>query len=323
VVKRLFGGRSRAPDDEDARRATEAARGGAAIEESREILVVLDPERRVITASRRAREALPDLELGRRLPPAALEGRRPVEVPYDANGRRETLLYLSEPAENAAYDELRAGFTAAVSHELRTPLARLLALLETAALPGEDPRELIDRARAEIERIGELIDEVLFLSELETGRQVVGLGATAVRPTAEEVAGELADSAARADVAVTVDVPDGLELPLRPRMLRVVLENLVANSIRHAGGGARCRVSAEERGGAAILTVADDGQGVDEEDLPRLFERFYRADRARSSRGTGLGLAIVKHVVTSGGGTIEATGSPGGGLTIRCRFPRD
>ncbi len=69
------------------------------------------------------------------------------------------------------------------------------------------------------------------------------------------------------------------------------------------------------------MTVADDGQGVGRDDLPRLFERFYRADRARSSRGTGLGLAIVKHVVTSAGGTVEATSPPGGGLTIRSRFP--
>ena len=124
--------------------AVEAARGRAAIEESREIVVVLDPERRVVAASRRAREALPDLSLGRRLPPSAFDGRRPVEVAFDALGERETLLYLSEPAENAAYDELRAGFTAAVSHELRTPLARLLSLLETATLPGEDPQELIE-----------------------------------------------------------------------------------------------------------------------------------------------------------------------------------
>ena len=89
-------------------------------------------------------------------------------------------------------------------------------------------------------------------------------------------------------------------------MLRVVLENLVTNAIRYAGPGARCRVSAERRDGAVVLTVADDGQGVADEDLPRLFERFYRADRARSSRGTGLGLSIVKHVVTSAGGTVEA-----------------
>ena len=104
-------------------------------------------------------------------------------------------------------------------------------------------------------------------------------------------------------------------------MLRVVLENLVANAIRYAGPGARCRISAEAGDGDVVVTVADDGQGVGDDDLPRLFERFYRADRARSSRGTGLGLAIVKHVVTSAGGTVEATSPPDGGLTIRSRFP--
>jgi two-component system, OmpR family, phosphate regulon sensor histidine kinase PhoR len=313
VVKRLFGGRSQADTG-----SVDSARGRAAIEESREIVVALDREGRVVAASRRAREALPELAVGRLLPDSAL---RAVEVPYDANGSRETLVYLIEPEDNAAYDELRSGFTAAVSHELRTPLARLMSLLETAALPGEDPAELVERAKREVEQIGGLIDDVLFLSELETGREVVALGATPIREIAEQVVADHAESAARGDIALRVDVADGLEVPLRPRMLRVVLENLVTNAIRYAGPGARCRVSAERRDGAVVLTVADDGQGVSEEDLPRLFERFYRADRARSSRGTGLGLSIVKHVVTSASGTVEAAGSPGGGLTVRSRFP--
>jgi two-component system, OmpR family, phosphate regulon sensor histidine kinase PhoR len=313
VVKRLFGGRSQADTG-----SVDSARGRAAIEESREIVVALDREGRVVAASRRAREALPELAVGRLLPDSAL---RAVEVPYDANGSRETLVYLIEPEDNAAYDELRSGFTAAVSHELRTPLARLMSLLETAALPGEDPAELVERAKREVEQIGGLIDDVLFLSELETGREVVALGATPIREIAEQVVADHAESAARGDIALRVDVADGLEVPLRPRMLRVVLENLVTNAIRYAGPGTRCRVSAERRDGAVVLTVADDGQGVSEEDLPRLFERFYRADRARSSRGTGLGLSIVKHVVTSAGGTVEAAGSPGGGLTVRSRFP--
>jgi signal transduction histidine kinase len=220
-----------------------------------------------------------------------------------------------------AYEELRVGFTAAVSHELRTPLARLLALLESASLPEADRDALLAQAREQVEEMSELVDDVLFLSELETGREVVALGATPIREIAEQVVADHAESAARGDIALRVDVADGLEVPLRPRMLRVVLENLVTNAIRYAGPGARCRVSAERRDGAVVLTVADDGQGVSEEDLPRLFERFYRADRARSSRGTGLGLSIVKHVVTSAGGTVEAAGSPGGGLTVRSRFP--
>ena len=313
MVKKLFRGKQQAEAW-----SVDAARGRAAIEESREIVVALDREGRVIAASRRAREMLPGLTVGRMLPDSAL---RAVEVPYDADGARETLVYLSEPEDNAAYDELRSGFTAAVSHELRTPLARLMSLLETATLPGEDPAKLVERAKLEVEEIGGLIDDVLFLSELETGREVVALGATPVREIAEQVVADSAESAGRADVGLRVDVPDGLDVPLRPRMLRVVLENLVTNAIRYAGPGSRCRVSAERRDGAVVLTVADDGQGVSDEDLPRLFERFYRADRARSSRGTGLGLSIVKHVVTSAGGTIEAAGSPGGGLTVRSRFP--
>src|SRR5919198_699818 len=199
MVKRLFGERDPALQAEQTRMAVEEARGRAAVEESREIMVVLDEGGRVLAASRRAREALPDLRLGHPLPASALSERRAVEVPYDALGTKETLVYLSEPAENAAYDELRAGFTAAVSHELRTPLARLLSLLETASLPGEDPHELIERARREVEQIGELIDDVLFLSELETGRQVVALGATPLRARAEEVTAALAESADRAD----------------------------------------------------------------------------------------------------------------------------
>ena len=104
--------------------------------------------------------------------------RVPFRVPYEVDGRTETLLYLGDPGDLAAYEELRSGFTAAVSHELRTPLARLLALLETALLPGADTQELIDQARREIGEIDELIDDILFLSELETGRAVVGLGST-------------------------------------------------------------------------------------------------------------------------------------------------
>jgi signal transduction histidine kinase len=103
-------------------------------------------------------------------------------------------------------------------------------------------------------------------------------------------------------------------------MLRVVLENLLANSIRYAGPGTTCTVEVSEDAATANLVVRDDGKGVPTADLPRLFERFYRGDQARTSRGTGLGLAIVKHVVTAAGGEVTATSEPGGGLTIRIAF---
>ena len=215
------------------------------------------------------------------------------------------------------YEELRVGFTAVVSHELRTPLARLLALLDLASLPGADSDALLAQARQEVEEMDELVDDILFLSELESGRQVVSLGSTPVLPVLEEVRDRLEDSAERADVRVIVDAAASVELPLRRRMLQVVAENLSENSIRYAGPGATLTLRARD----GLLEAADDGRGLEEQELPRLFERFYRSDRARASRGTGLGLAIVKHVVVSAGGEVEATGGPGRGLQIRCTFP--
>jgi signal transduction histidine kinase len=220
-----------------------------------------------------------------------------------------------------SFDELRTGFTAAVSHELRTPLARILALLDSADLPGADVGELIEQAKAEVENAGVLIDEILFLSELESGKEVVSLGHTAAVPVLQEVVAGLAGAAERAGVDLSVEGDPHVDVPLRPRMLRVVAENLTENAIRYAGHGSQFTISVQRAGEFAVVTAADDGVGVEATNLSRLFERFYRADAARTSRGTGLGLAIVKHVVAAAGGDIEADGGPGRGLRIRCTFP--
>jgi two-component system phosphate regulon sensor histidine kinase PhoR len=306
--------------------AVEAVRGRFLVEESPEMVLVLDESNVVVAASRRARDSLAGVATGRRVPPELLHEdatRVPVIVAYEVDSRRERLVYLSSRAgELAAYEELRAGFTAAVSHELRTPLARLLVLLETAELPGADARAVIEQARAEVGQMGELIDDVLFLSELETGREVVSLGSTPAYPVLHEVVEEASDRAARAGIHLLVECEEGVEVPVRPRMLRVVAANLLENALRYAGEGATFALRARRwRGDQVLLVAADNGGGVSDEDLPRLFERFYRADRARSSRGTGLGLAIVKHIVVSAGGTVEGSQSPGGGLTITCSFP--
>jgi signal transduction histidine kinase len=227
---------------------------------------------------------------------------------------------VAGPAEDStpnAYDELRAGFTAVVSHELRTPLARALALLES----GSDPATVLPQVRAEIELMSELVDDVLFLAELESGRVVVAFGATKAVPELELVAAEYEERADRANVTIALVGSADAEVPLRPRMLHVVAENLIENALRHAGPGSTLRLIVEQDDHGSTLVAADDGPGVPEEDLPRLFERFYRGDRARASRGTGLGLAVVKHIVTSAGGTVEATGGRPRGLEIRCRFP--
>jgi two-component system, OmpR family, phosphate regulon sensor histidine kinase PhoR len=319
----LFRRRRERPDPAPELRVA-AERGRVLIDQSREVVIVLDSENRVLDASRRAWESIEGLERGESLPEGVNGGRtqaEPLRVPIDVGGRRETLLFLSEPGELAAYEELRAGFTAAVSHELRTPLARLLALVESAVLPDFEPEALVEQARHEIEQIKELIDDVLFLSELETGSRVVSLGSTVALPHLREAVESLAEQAERAGVSMSVEGDEALELPLRPRMLRVVARNLAENAIRHAGEGASFRLSLRRTPDGVALEASDDGVGVDAEEAARLFERFYRTDRARSSRGTGLGLAIVKHIVTSAGGAVEAGGRLRGGLTIRCHFP--
>ncbi|MBV8079023.1 MAG: HAMP domain-containing histidine kinase [Actinobacteria bacterium] len=220
---------------------------------------------------------------------------------------------------NDPFAELRTGFTAAVSHELRTPLARILALLESAELDGADVQTLLEQARAEVEQAGTLIDEILFLAELESGQEIVSLGKTNALPLLEQVVAEHEEAALRAGVSLRAEGDPDVDLPLRPRMVRVVAENLTENAIRYAGSGATFTLSIAP---GPILTASDDGAGVQEDELPRLFERFWRADSARAGRGTGLGLAIVKHVVAAAGGTVEATSEPGRGLAIRCVFPQ-
>ena len=295
-------------------------RGQVLLEESREAVVVLDEAGNILTASRRARQALGVRE-GDQLDPELLASERALVVPYTVEHRQERLVYLSEAGDLAAYEELRSGFTAAVSHELRTPLARLLSLLELAALPGENVPELVEQARREVDQIRELIDEVLFLAELESGTRVVSLGAEPVLPVLQEVVAELEEQSARAGVSLRAEGDPDATAEVRPRMLRVVARNLAENAVRYAGPGTNATLSVESHDGAVVVRVVDDGAGVDQADLPRLFERFYRADRSRASRGTGLGLAIVKHVVASAGGTVEAHGVRGQGLEIRCSFP--
>jgi two-component system phosphate regulon sensor histidine kinase PhoR len=249
---------------------------------------------------------------GRKQPP-------PVVEPVDVFTRPAAA--PDETSSDDSFGALRTGFTAAVSHELRTPLARILVLLDSADLPDADVHGLIDQARAEVEHAGALIDEILFLSELESGKEVVAFGRTNALPVLEEVVRSLGDKAARAGVALRADGDPGVDLPLRPRMLRMLAENLTENAIRYAGYGAAFTLSVRRADGSVVLEGVDDGIGVRSDDLPRIFERFYRADSARSTRGTGLGLAIVKHVVAAAGGYVDASSDRGRGLIVRCTFP--
>ena len=120
----------------------------------------------------------------------------------------------------------------------------------------------MEQARQEVEQARELIDDVLFLGELETGREVVSLGRTRAKPIVEEVVASFAERADHAEISLEVRADGRVEVPLRPRMLRVVVENLLANAIRYAGPGTTCTVELTNPAGGPVLTVSDDGKGV-------------------------------------------------------------
>jgi signal transduction histidine kinase len=151
---------------------------------------------------------------------------------------------------------------------------------------------------------------------------VVALGETEAAPVLRDVVAELSERAELAGLTLRLEIEDEtLEVPLRRRMLRLVVENLLENALRYAGEGATCTVILARANGEIVVEVADDGTGVPDEDVSRLFERFFRSDRARTTRGTGLGLAIVKHVIEAAGGNVEARGGRGRGLDVRCALP--
>ena len=300
-------------------------RGRVLVEESREAVIVLDDSDTVVLASRRARQSIEGIEEGEKVPDGLLSGDLgivPLIVPYEVGARRERIVYLSQPGDMTAYEELRTGFTAAVSHELRTPLARLLSLLEMATLARRGhPRARRPRARRG--RVGPRADRrgaLPLRARVGRSRRLARAGRRAARARhrGRRARGALVAGRRRAarrrrrgDHArdASADAPGRGPEPGRER-----------DPLRRAGHRAsRSRSSATAT--PSSCAGADDGVGVNEEELSRLFERFYRADHARASRGTGLGLAIVKHIVGQAGGAVEARGGKGAGLEIRCVFP--
>jgi two-component system, OmpR family, sensor histidine kinase SenX3 len=230
---------------------------------------------------------------------------------------------LTDTSREDDYRDARRLFSAGVSHELRTPLARMLALVDTLAL-AEDESEraaTIEQARAEVDAMRELIDDMILLVRLES-HELTGAGERCDLTAAVESAVERhAEAAAARGMALTASATRGLFAAVTARLVDVVLDNLIANAIRHAGEGAHVEVRARGLAGAVELVVADNGAGIAPEHLERVFERFYRVEHARSGPGTGLGLAIVKHIAEEYGGRATAESRLGGGTTMRVVLP--
>lgn len=240
-------------------------------------------------------------------------------------GEWAMLLLLHDITDVRRAEITRRDFVANVSHELRTPLAGIRAVVETlrdGAL--HDPPAAIDflnRVEAEVDRLVQLVEELLQLARIESGMEMHMVEVN-VRDVLAACVERFQHMAERAGVALHLDAPSR-PLPIRadPQRLGQAVSNLVHNAIKFTPAGGSVTVAAGQRDGRLCISVTDTGTGIDPADLPRIFERFYVADRSRAGRGTGLGLAIVKHLVRAHGGTVEAASTPGKGSVFTIELP--
>ena len=241
--------------------------------------------------------------------------------------RQGTILVFHNLTRLKQLERTREEFIANVSHELRTPLSHIKGYVETLLDGAKNDPEVSTRFLETIarnaERLKLLIEDLLTISELESGRVKLDLHAVELRSVVVKVFDDFKSRAETKTIALTNEVP---ELPVRADADRVeqVLSNLVDNAIKYGRAGGRVTVGARCADDAKVeIFVKDDGVGLPPEALERVFERFYRVDKARSREqgGTGLGLSIVKHIVQGHGGRVWARSEPGKGATFYFTLP--
>ena len=238
------------------------------------------------------------------------------------------VMVLHDVTELRRLEQVRTEFVANVSHELRTPLTAILGYVETllagAAEHPEERRRFLEIVQRHTERLGRLLNDLTDLSNIELGRISLELVPTNVRDVAEAVLGILEPRAQQRGVTLTADVAADLPpVAADHDRLQQVLINLLDNAVKYTEPGGRVTLEARAVDAAVDIAVIDTGVGIPPADLPRITERFYRVDKARSRElgGTGLGLAIVKHLVQAHAGQLTIESAFGRGTTVRVRLP--
>ncbi|HEY3363502.1 MAG TPA: phosphate regulon sensor histidine kinase PhoR [Symbiobacteriaceae bacterium] len=239
------------------------------------------------------------------------------------------LLVLRDVTRSRRLEQMRTEFVSNVTHELRTPLTSVQGFAETL-LEGalDDPgtaRHFVTIIQKESGHLSRLIEDLLDLSRIESGRWRMRKEPIQLGQLAEDTVGRLTPRAIELGVKLIIAIPPDLpEVPGDTVRLAQVLLNLVDNALKYTPAGGSVTVSARDTGPTISISVADTGTGIPKADLPRIFERFYRVDKARSrsTGGTGLGLSIVKHIVDAHGGTISVASDTGQGATFTFTLPK-
>jgi two-component system, OmpR family, phosphate regulon sensor histidine kinase PhoR len=330
----------------------EQAESAALIESMIEGVIAADERGHTVTANAAARrllgysqgEELPDLrelfrvKAAREVVDAVLNGSPVQDRELDVDGRAilmnarplpagGAVLVIHDLTEVRRLEAVRRDFVANVSHELKTPLTSISGYTETLLTDtpdSETTRRFLGTILENARRMQRLVDDLLDLSRIEAGRWQPEPELVDVAAAAREAWNEMAERASAREIRFTVEAaPDATTVYADPNALRQVLTNLFENSLRYTPGGGYILCRSGSEGSGTAVAVTDNGSGIAHEHLARVFERFYRADQARSrdEGGTGLGLAIVKHLIEAHGGRVSATSERGVRTTVTCWFP--
>lgn len=248
-------------------------------------------------------------------------------APATGDAAHGVVLVMHDITDLRRADQIRRDFVANVSHELRTPLTAIRGYVEALSeedVNPEDTRRFVAIITRHTDRMDRLVRDLLRLARLDAGQETLAVVACETRPLAQAVATDLASALAERQQSVDIAIGPGAEI-IRgdPARLHDALRNLVANAITYGPEGTTVRIEASRTDGFVTISVLDEGPGIPEEDLSRVFERFYRVEksRARDPGGTGLGLAIVKHLVELHGGQVRAENRAEGGARFTVTLP--
>jgi two-component system phosphate regulon sensor histidine kinase PhoR len=237
------------------------------------------------------------------------------------------ILVFHEITEIKRLERIRKDFVANVSHELRTPLTSIKGYLEAFSemeffLPA-DGKKFLSILQKQSERMENIVSDLLQLAKIESGQEKLQLSPIPVKPFLEKTVSSLSPLAQKKNQTLDLHAPEDLILQADPDKLSRIMINLLENAIKYTPEKGKIVVGCHKKNGCIELFVKDNGIGIPPADQNRIFERFYRVDRARSRElgGTGLGLAIVKHLMEAHGGSIGVESYPNEGSTFTARFP--
>ncbi|MDY7001541.1 MAG: ATP-binding protein, partial [Thermodesulfobacteriota bacterium] len=250
----------------------------------------------------------------------------------DAKGERiGALIVLNDVTRLRKLENIRRDFVANVSHEIKTPITAIKGFVETLEHGGvekpEDAERFLGIIKKHVDRLEALVEDILTFSrvERETEEEKAVLSEHLVRDVLQSALQACELAAKAKDIRFEMACGENMLAKMEAGLLEQALVNLLDNAVKYSGEASVVRVEAEQTGSETIIRVVDQGCGIEKRHLPRLFERFYRVDKARSREkgGTGLGLAIVKHIVQAHDGRVEVESLPGKGSTFSLHLPRD